>query len=113
MAHRRHHPSPWQRVKPFSYYLSILISGKSFITAPTIKEGDGHVETLKLNANWKNRIETDADAIWKKWELDQELEKVAKQIVHTQEKKAYETPVDLMLAPFESYIYPQQVRLRG
>ena len=113
MAHRRHHPSPWQRVKPFSYFLSILLSGRSFITSPLIEEGTGHEETLILNANWKNRIETDIDAVWKKWELDQELEKVAKQIVHTQEKKVIGTPVDLLLAPLESYILPQQVKLQG
>ena len=113
MSHRMQHPSPWKRVKPLSYYLSMLLNGKSFITQPVIKKGEGYVDTIKLNANWKNRIETDVDAVWKAWELDQELEKVANEMLHTKEKKATGDPMELILAPLESYLFPQQVRLRG
>ena len=98
---RIHHPSPWFRTMPFSYYMSLLIFGKSFLPTENIKSMDCEKETLKYEANWENRIKTDLDAINKRWYLQLEMDKIGNEDFQTEERTKSADPMVSWL----SYIF--------
>jgi hypothetical protein len=111
---RMHHPNPWHRTMPFSYYLSLAILGKANSPQVEIKPMEFDEQSTKYEINWQTRIETDLNAVNKRWELQLEMDKIGNENLETQEKirKVSADPVAIAMESLASRLGPMQRRLR-
>ena len=110
---RSRHPDPWNRSLTFSYFFSILLTGEPPISYTKIDKYEGHEDKVRYDLNWKNRIDTDLDAANRAWELQEEMNKVGNEELHTAEEKVEHDPVAIAMNSLASRLFPMQKRLRG
>ena len=110
MFQRENHPNPWKRGHSFSYYASILMTGKSHHTASIIEPLEGYKEAIKYDKMWKDRLEED-DARWaKQAELDAKVKNISDEsIIRTKAKSnAVADPISSLAG---ARLLPYQQRL--
>lgn len=112
---RLHHPDPWHQTMPFSHYLSLLLLGKSSVPSKEIQSMENHEESMNYKVNWEKRIETDMNAINKRWELQLEMDKIGNQDLQTEEKAMVPNPdpIAIALESVSAWLFPMQKKLRG
>ena len=104
-GYRVQHPSPWHRCKPITDYISILRYGKAPPSSNKIYARQGAKEAEALEQAWENRLQADMDAANKRWELQQELNGIGDEAIHTEQS-------GLQIDPL-ARLFPVQRRLRG
>jgi hypothetical protein len=113
MFAREHHPNPWQRGHPFSYYWNILTSGKSFYVPKGIEPLQGHKESVKYEKIWQDRLDED-DARWaKQAELDAKVKDIKDESVIRTKAKTNAPLADPISSLAGARLLPYQQRLGG
>ena len=113
MKYRSQHPSPWYRTKDFLHYVSVLINIKYPYTKTTIRAMEGEKEASNLRANWNNRVEVDTNKRMKIRELQEEMDGIANEAIHTAENRINLDPLANALESLAPKLFPIQKRLRG
>eukprot|EP00956_Cyclotella_meneghiniana_P020727 scaffold36991_cov79-Cyclotella_meneghiniana.AAC.3 len=110
MFQQENHPNPWKRGHSFSYYASILMTGKSHHTPSIIEPLQGYKEAIKYEKMWKDRLAED-DARWAKAaELDAKVKNISDEsIIRTKAKSnAVADPISSLAG---ARLLPYQQRL--
>ena len=76
-------PSPWRRCFSFSYYLRILITGKSKPAYQSIHVQEGQEEMDKMDQLLERRIAADKEFFEQKQEVEKEIEDLQNQRIET------------------------------
>lgn len=112
---RQQHPSPWHRTNSFVYYLSVFFGFKYHLSRQQklIRPMENHKEAFNFESNWSQRIETDIAVVWKKWDLQNEMDRIGNEDLNTEESKAPTDPLLIALEQLKPRLFPIQLRLRG
>ena len=109
---RLQHPSPWCQTRSFSHYLFLLMNGSPSIPVEQINSNQFKEESLKYEAYWETRIQTDLEAINKRWELQLEMQRIGNEDLQTEEKGNLADPIAMAKKSISTWLFPIQRRLR-
>ena len=80
---RRQSPSPWNRCPSFVEYHRLLLTGRTTTPLQSIKENEGAEAAKKMELEWQKRIDDDLKIAEKKAELNQIIDEIGDDNIHT------------------------------
>mmetsp|Transcript_3353 Transcript_3353/g.7935 ORF Transcript_3353/g.7935 Transcript_3353/m.7935 type:complete len:1186 (-) Transcript_3353:1130-4687(-) len=102
---RRQSPSPWNRCPSFVECHRLLLTGRTSTPLHSIKENEGAEAAKKIELEWQKRIDDDLKIAEKKAELNQIINEIGDDNIHTNVSQGV-IPLDMLnrLARYQGII---------